>query len=119
MELGVIGNHIVSILHMKDIKMNKNKLNIFLIILNIAIYSFIIGFFYADFSYILQPNKRIPEPIIEITEPIIEDLDEKFEKEKEIVENIVVNINPDIKNEPIYLDYISNALIMKKIRILF
>jgi len=90
--------------------MKENRIKNLLIVLNIAIWFLIIGFFYADFSYILQPNKRVPEPIKEAIKPIEKSL-EIFNKTDEAIKTAIVNIIPEKETKsPIYINYISNAI---------
>lgn len=88
----------------------KDRIKIFLTILNIAILSLLIGYSYADFSYILQPHKRVPEPIIEIIKPAEASLNILNETEEK-VKTAIVNIIPEKEAKtPIYIKYISNAI---------
>ena len=90
--------------------MKENRIKNLLIVLNIASWFLIIGFFYADFSYILQPYRRVPEPIKEAIKPVEKNL-EFFNKTDEAVKTIVVNIIPEKEEKPpAYINYISNAV---------
>jgi len=90
--------------------MKENRIKNLLIVFDVAILFLIIGFFYADFSYILQPNRRVPEPIKEAIKPVEKSL-EIFNKTDEAVKTAVVNIIPEKETKsPIYINYISNAI---------
>jgi len=90
--------------------MKENRIKNLLIVFDVAILFLIIGFFYADFSYLLQPHERVPEPIKEAIKPIEKHL-EIFNKTDEVVKNVVSNIIPEKEEKsPIYINYISNAV---------